>query len=931
MPKRVHTDLAPSRLSLIARAILAAGLVASAPTWAAVTTSGDFGVGPVGFPIGPGDTVLPTSGLWMGNPGNGSLTTDGGSFLQLARLSFGSGGTAIGTGLFTGAGTRVELVGDGASDSQVNRLIVGDWGVGHLTVSAGALLDARGNQAPCLLVFHYCDSFVGGAAGDTAVLAVTGAGTRAQFGQNLFVAQPGLAIQHLDGWTYGVPGGTTRGTVHVTEGAVLSTDRAQIAPRHRSTNATGQERSIAEVLVSGPGSTWEVVGGSVVDNVSGIVYEGGASVLTANDRNAWATLAIRDGGTMHIVGQPGVYNGIILTNGGGRTDAVVSGAGSSIQFSGDAGYLHVGRSLGSATLDVLAGGVVQGAFYSSVGRNGSFGTLSVDGDGSLFQLDGTASAAANGTFSSASMDIGRNGTGVVNVRNGGRLEVLAAQSTPGGLAMSLGRDLASSGTLNISGANSVVLVQSTSVVPGGGAGESWNPIVRFGRDGSGTLSISAGGVLHVDGRAESTPTDSRSTNVYVGGTSSTAPGGRGVATVSGPGSALRVTGSDAYLAVGIGPTSTGQLTVSDQAEIRATIMNVGRAGVGVLAVDNARVDLIGQYSGGGQYGAAISIGTLGGIGNASFSNGAVMRIENAGTSGVSLNLDGTEVNPLGDGSLTLSGGSRVELIAAPGQATASIGRDGSGMLRMKEGSVLDMGDGNLYVGRLNGSDGTVVATGGSSIEAGWVGIGRHKTEAGSVDGGTGTMVLNGATLTADEIVIGTNGYLGGSAGSIVANQITNHGIFSPGSSPGTFNIDAAFVAALGSRLILEVAFEGGQFVTDRVNFMQGRSLDLGAMNVEFRFLGDASPDAFQAGGGFVIDTFLAQQDGQGGSTGLAPELFQQVQFSARADAYRFESFSFSADSGAEFVATPVPEPSVWMLLLSGAALMRWRARSVLQA
>jgi hypothetical protein len=61
-------------------------------------------------------------------------------------------------------------------------------------------------------------------------------------------------------------------------------------------------------------------------------------------------------------------------------------------------------------------------------------------------------------------------------------------------------------------------------------------------------------------------------------------------------------------------------------------------------------------------------------------------------------------------------------------------------------------------------------------------------------------------LTAQNIVIGTNGFLGGS-GTIIGN-VVNHGIFSPGNSPGTMVIDGSFTAAAGSRLIMEVQADG---------------------------------------------------------------------------------------------------------------------------
>ena len=899
----------------------ASALVCVIAAQAAIVTTGSIGVGPVFSLIGPGDTLLPSTAVWVGSPGVGSLTADAGSFLQLARLSFGTGGTGNGTGLITGAGTRVELVGNGASNSQVERLMVGDYGTGQLTVNAGAVLDTRGNQAPCLLAFHYCDSFVGGAAGDNGLLNIDGVGTQVHIGQNLFIAQPGLAIQHLDGYTYGIPGGTTRGTVNVTGGALLSTARAQVGPRHWSTNATGHERNIAEINVSGAGSRWEVVGGSVVNNANGVVSEGGAGILTANDRNAWATVNVSNGGVIAVQGQGGVYNFINLTNGGGRTDARVTGIGSAIVFTGDAGVLQVGRALGSAALSIDSGGSASGMFYVSVGRGGSFGDLAVDGAGSLLRVDGTASALANGSLNNAVLDIGRNGNGLVNVSNGGRIELMATGAATNGPNLNLGREAASAGTLNISGAGSVVSLSAQSVLAGGGPGEAFNPFMRVGRDGNGTLNITGGGKLLIDGRAVSTVANSRSTDLYIGGTGDNTSGGKGIALVSGAGSEIRLTGIDTFIGVGFGPQSFGQLTVANQADVSAIGMNVGRSGgVGVLAVDNATVHFSGQQTGFVQAGAFLSIGRSGGTGVVNIGNGSVVTLSNLGSQGASLNLGGTGPGPLGDGTLTLSGASQIHIQAAPGLGVLSVARDGSGLMRVKGGSSVDVGDGNTYIGRLKGADGTLILSEASSLSTGWLGVGRNKTANGSVDGGTGTLLLINSTVTAQNIVIGSNGFLGGT-GTITGN-VTNFGIFAPGNSPGTMEITGAFSAEAGSRLILEVQSNGhGGFNTDHVIFGSGQALDLAHLNVEFRFLGATNPNDFQAQQLFDIDTFFQQRTAGGGTANLAAAAFAGATFSAQADAYTVSNFSFTAADGASFTATPVPEPASLALLLAGLALL----------
>jgi hypothetical protein len=922
---------APFSLRYMAIACAAACL-GLPPAWAEVSATGSFGTGPTAISIGPGNTIAPTTGLWIGSPYLGSLLVNDGSFLQLARLSFGAGGTGNGTGLITGANTRVELVGDGFSNSQGPRLSVGDWGIGNLTVSAGALLNSRVNLPSCLLMQHYCDQFVGGAAGDTAVLNIDGAGTEVRLGQSLLVAHPGLAVQSLNGYTYGVPGGTTRGTVNITGGALLDTERATIATNHWDNAATGRERNIGEVNVSGAGSRWIVTGGKLVDHSNGVVFDAGAFVGTASHRNALAALNVTDGGLIEIQGAYGLPggSGMNLTDGGGRTDVLISGAGSRLAFTGDNTFLQIGRRLGSASLSVLAGGSVTGMQYVSVGRDGSFGEMLIDGANSLLSVTGIASTAATGgAVFNPDLTIGRNGTGLVNVRNGGRIEIKSTTAAgASGSNLTLGREGASHGTLNITGPGSVVQLSTQSVVAGGGANEAFNPLARIGREGSGELNITQGGQLLLDGQAISTVANARNTTLYVGGNNSTTAGGKGTALVSGAGSAIRITGVDPFIGVGWGPQSVGQLTVADQGTVESGGIIVGSVGTGVFKMNSSVVNLSGQFTGGSQSGAFMVIGDGGGIGVATMSNGAVLNVSNMGTAGAGVYLGGTGNRPFGDGSLTMTGGSSIHIQAAPGLGALWVGREGSALVRVRGASSIDVGDGDLIVARLKGSDGTLLVSENSSLTAGWVGVGRNKTATGDVDGGTGTVVLVNSTLTAQDIVVGTNGFLGGS-GTIVGN-VTNHGIFSPGNSPGILEIDGSFTALAGSKMILEIESNGlGGFNTDLVIFKGGQPLDLANLNAEFRFLGNTDPNAFGASGLFNIDTFFQERQGDNTLAGLAPSVFDTAVFTAQADRYQITQFSFNAATGGTITAA-VPEPESWALMLTGLLTIGCIARRRMQ-
>jgi hypothetical protein len=684
----------------------------------------------------------------------------------------------------------------------------------------------------------------------------------------------------------------------------------------------------------GPGDT--DLGSNRLDlfsGVTGVLIDNGsflaaASMGTGGAPGNLAIVTIRSGGQLRIHGTSAAdSSNLRLSWFGGRTELLVTGAGSEVAMSGDGPGFVVGRGPGSASAIVQDGGKVTGVSYLHVGRSGSFGELSIDGIGSLVSITGVTTAAGAGGPFVASLDIGRDGTGAVSVRNGARVEIAATiTDSNGGPVLQLGRGVTGSGTLNINGTGSVVSLSALSTTAGGGANEAFNPNVRIGRDGLGVLNITQGGKLLVDGGAISTVANSRNTFVTIGGISNSSPGGTGFALVSDPGSEIRLTGSDTLLRVGTGPGSVGQLTIANQGAISAMALAVGDGGAtGILKSDNGRLNIAGQQIGDALAGAVVLIGNGGGTGSMTLANGSIMNLTNAGSAGAGVYLGGVGSRPLGSGSLTLTGGSQINVNAAPGLAGLVIGREGNGTVDLSGASTINIGDGTLSIARFAPSIGTLQIRDNSVVTAGWVGIGREKTATGDVDGGIGALVLTNGTLNAQTIVVGSKGYLGGT-GTIVGN-ITNYGTFSPGNSPGTLEIDGSFTALAGSKMILEVASNGlGGYNTDLVIFKGGQPLDLANLNAEFRFLGNTDPNAFGASGLFNINTFYQERQTDNSLMALAPSVFTNAVFTAHADDYQITSFAFSAASGGTIIAAAVPEPETWAMMLAGLGLIGAIAR-----
>lgn len=214
-------------------------------------------------PNGAGNADIGQLSLFVGNGGSGSFSALGGSQLRLGALLLGPGGSGNGNGtvLIDGAGTLVSLVSDGSSNGILNRLEVGAWGNGALTVSGGATLDGRAESASCLGQFHYCNTFIGNAAGSTGVMTITGAGSKASFLR--FFGVGGLAVFHppIDSFTLGTPGATTSGAVKVLAGGTLTTDGGSLGLAPGGSSPTGRERSFADMTIDGANSLWHGIAG----------------------------------------------------------------------------------------------------------------------------------------------------------------------------------------------------------------------------------------------------------------------------------------------------------------------------------------------------------------------------------------------------------------------------------------------------------------------------------------------------------------------------------------------------------------------------------------------------------------------------------------------------------------------------------------------
>ena len=221
------------------------------------TFSGAVSTSPTNqFPINGAVQTLNLTGfnLLVGNSAVGSFSALANAQLTANQLAIGNFGPgAVGSVVLTGAGTTANLV--GASGT---RMDVAGWGIGTLTVSGGALLDAA--SAACT---SGCGTFIGNAAGSTGVLNLSGVGSEVR---TLFIniGQSSVFTNPPSGFNFGTPGATTNAFVNVTGGGKLTTERAIVGLNNATPNGNGSERANGTVVVDGVGSQWIVKPHSLV-------------------------------------------------------------------------------------------------------------------------------------------------------------------------------------------------------------------------------------------------------------------------------------------------------------------------------------------------------------------------------------------------------------------------------------------------------------------------------------------------------------------------------------------------------------------------------------------------------------------------------------------------------------------------------------------
>lgn len=400
-----------------------------------------------------------------------------------------------------------------------------------------------------------------------------------------------------------------------------------------------------------------------------------------------------------------------------------------------------------------AHGTVEVGSSGNSGANRSNGLISITGAGARMDQDG-------GEF-----DIGWNGDGSLVLDNGG---VYSKTNNAGNrLDVNIGREATGVGTVTISNGGQFLL---------GAGGDVAD--TRIGLRGKGTMTINDGGLYQRDAGNWD----------WIGQEN----GGNGTLTVNTGGTFRTTSGSNFQVGVNTGATGLVEIkggTLDLQSTTGGAVINLAPNGNGTFrqtaGITNAQAFVLSENDGTSTFdlqGGTVSTRAqffMGGAGTASTGAGTATGTQSGGT----LNVAGAFVVGLATGhtaSYTLSGG-----ILNHGGSDTSIGESGTGTLVIGSGATVNDNtpDGTLYVGRNEGSKGSLIVNGLlNRLSTALIRVGHgdsngtNNTNGSGLLGGTGSIVTTGAGVQ-----IGAHGTLtGGTQSTVGALSITGAVAFSPG-------------------------------------------------------------------------------------------------------------------------------------------------------
>ncbi len=895
--------------------------------------------------------------MQVGYLGNGDVTVESGGYVSLQDLVIGSKAGSVGDVLITGENSAVNTYWTSVAEEGEGYLQLIDGGYLYASYFYGARED--GSDAIIIVrgAGSHLDAFFAGigqkgegymdiSKGGLATIASAELGYEAGQTGTISVEDAGslLVIDNLAAGVYGT------GEIFVYKGAAVHLGGADLGG-----STDGESQSVGRITVSDAGSSLVVsdfltVGSYGIGEL--VVEDGGAATvqgyLYLGMGAAFDIYSSPSSGTMTVTGENSELSsqttyigyagdGVLNVTSGGTVDsgtvyvASMPGSSGTIVVEGEDsfwshGLLYLGSG-GSADMEIKSGGFVSST-DAYVG-NTSFATVTVTGGGSSWTTDdlevgkystGTLSILAGGKVHSSNGAIGASfdSSGTVTV-DGENSTWLAGQYLVVGKV--------GTGTLNITGGGAVTSTDaaigthsaSSGIVNVSDTGSTWDiySTLRIGDGGTGALHIFDGasvyaGTTSIGLNSIGLPTSS----IYVSGTGSLFAANDIYVGYSGPGSLTIADGGTvsniiytSSLAVGSGSTGTAKVT-GRGSYWNTYALNVGLSGTAELTIEDGGVVSAHVVTAGRVSGSQGSIAVTG-IG-----------------SQLSIGGDMT-IGWGGDGELEIASGG----VVTTANAYLGTDEDSFGLVVVADpGSLLSI-TGNLILGNdssMNSSIGygIVTITDDSRVVVGGT---THLVESASLlnldDGGTlltsnlvigGTLNWRGGTLGFDGTITGNlgvpeEGLLHG-VGTITGN-VTNAGMFSPGSSPGVVNIMGDFTQDATGTLVIELA--GLLAGDDYDQLVIGGNATLGG-TLDVLVLG-----GFTLADGMQFDIITVD----GTLTGTFVGLGQDSLLASFGEVGLYVHYNYlEGASGVSLYTAVVPEPGSLTVVAIGCTLMLRRQR-----
>ncbi|WP_372354063.1 autotransporter outer membrane beta-barrel domain-containing protein [Xanthomonas sp. NCPPB 3761] len=679
--------------------------------------------------------------------------------------------------------------------------------------------------------------YVGRYADGAGTVDVEGDGSLFSLGASIPHPQPGdiSAIGHT------IIGGQGAGEVNIKNGGVFLLDTDGSLTLGESEGGRGVvnidgESSILRTVPSDFFSSQPIFGTMKVgDSGSGIINitNGGLGAINSplelgSQKSGYGEINVSgasdSGIASNITGPLGTHTSSIIGVAGRGVVNVDNGG------TGDFGILHLGLFAGSTgTLTATgANSLLHVVHELYVGVEGE-GQTSIE-DGASATLDSSVyvgqQAGSTGTLTVTGANsllhgfhqlyVGVEGEGQTSIEDG-------ASATFDG-SVYVGQQAGSTGTLTVTGANSLLSSPN-------GYG------LYVGDAGAGTLNVDNGGTATTKGDA------------YVGNT------GTGRVSISGGGIFNVVNGT---VRLGALAGSTGTLTVAGTSSLFDMYLGgkplyVGDAGTGELSVnDGASAAFHGSVTLGHLAGSTGTLTVTGANSLLSSPNGYGLYVGDAGTGELSVN-DGASAAVHGSvtlghlagstGTLTVTGANSL----LHGFHQLYVGVEGEGQTSIEDGASATF-DGSVYVGQQAGSTGTLTVTGANSLLSSPNGYGLYVGDAG-----TGELSVNdGASAAVHGSV--TLGHLAGSTGTLTvtgANSLLHgfHQLYVGVEGEGQTSIeDGASATFDGSVYVGQQAGSTGTLTVTGANSL------LSSPNGYGLYVGDAGAGTLNVDNGGTVTT-----------------------------------------------------------------------------